>query len=153
MISILALCAWAAAAPADTAPLVIRPDMTRPPAIEPMALYRLPARSRWVLSNGMEAILVEDHRYPMVTARLAFRGGAAALPAVDAGLADAMAELLTDGTRKRSSKQIADAADEYGGSVEAGADSDEIRLETYALSERADKMLALLAEVAREPSF
>jgi zinc protease len=147
------LAAWAAAAAPEAPAPAVRPDMARPPAVEPMKPYRLPARSRWVLSNGLEAILVEDRRYPMVTARLAFRGGSSAVRAADAGLADAMAELLTDGTRKRTSKEIADAAEDYGGALEAGATSDEILLETFALSEHADKMLGLLAEVAREPSF
>jgi len=89
----------------------------------------------------------------MLTAKLAFRSGSAAIPAEDAGLVDAMAELLTDGTAKRSSKAIADAADEFGGRISASADPDDIVVESYCLSENADRMIGLMAEVARTPSF
>jgi zinc protease len=114
---------------------------------------RIPPRQEWRLSNGMRAVLVTDRRLPMVTAKLAIRSGSAAVPAEDAGLVDAMAELLTDGTAKRSSKAISDAAEDFGGRISGSADADRIVVESYCLSESAARMVGLLAEVARSPSF
>lgn len=139
-----------AAAPAEADP---PPDLSKPPVVGAMRPYRTPRRLEWRLPNGLEVVLVSDRRYPMVTARLAVRSGSAAVPAESAGLADAMAELLTDGTSRKDSKQIADAAAEYGGTLTASAGPDSIVLETYALAESSERMLALLAEAARSASF
>ncbi|MDD5302144.1 MAG: pitrilysin family protein [Elusimicrobia bacterium] len=134
----------AAAAPAD---------MSKPPEVAPMRAVKLPPRSEWKLENGMSVVLVTDKRVPLVTARLALAGGEAAIAAEDAGLADALAELLTDGTAKKTSKEIAEAAELFGGSLSAGAEPDSIVLRASALADKADAMASLLAEVARSPSF
>lgn len=123
------------------------------PSVGPMKPFKAPPRQEWKLPNGLKVVLVTDRRFPMVTAKLAIRSGAASLPAEDAGLADALAELLTDGTARRSSKAVADAADEYGGGIAAQAGPDDIVLGSYCLSERAEQMFGLMAEVALSPSF
>ncbi|MEK7858824.1 MAG: pitrilysin family protein [Elusimicrobiota bacterium] len=123
------------------------------PAVGPMKSFELPPRLEWRLANGLQVVLIEDHRLPLVTATLAVRSGSSALPLEDAGLAQAMAELLTDGTAKHTSKEISDAADAYGGSLQASAGADSVSVETYSLSEFTGRMLDLLAEVARTPSF
>lgn len=128
-------------------------DPVKPPVIKPMKSVRLPARAEWRLSNGISVVFIEDHRVPLVTAVLATAGGEASLAAEDAGLADALGELLTDGTTTKSSKQIAEAAELFGGAVTGGAGPDAMFVETSALSDKADAMFALLAEVVREPSF
>ena len=142
---------WAAPAAAHSG--AHAPDLSGLPAVGPMRPYRTPRRLQWRLSNGLEVVLVEDRRYPMVSARLAVRSGSAAFGPESAGLADALAELLTDGTGRKNSKQISDAAAEYGGTIAASAGPDSIVLETYALAEHAGKMLGLLSEVARTASF
>ena len=114
-------------------------DMSKAPAVPPMRAVKLPPRTEWKLANGLDVVLVADRRLPMVTAILTTPGGQAALPAEDAGLAEAMGELLTDGTATKTSRQIADSAELFGGSISAGAGP--------------DAMFALLAEVVRSPSF
>jgi zinc protease len=128
-------------------------DMSKPPAVPAMRPVKLPPRAEWKLKNGLTVVLVEDRRLPMITAILATRGGEAALPAEDAGLADATAELLTDGTRTKSSRQVAEAAEMFGGDVSAGSSPDAMYVEASALSDKADAMFSLLSEVVREPSF
>lgn len=128
-------------------------DMSKPPEVAPMRSVKLPPRSEWKLRNGMVVVLVTDKRVPLITARLAIAGGEAAVAAEDAGLAGALAELLTDGTVKKTSKEIAEAAELFGGSLSAGAGPDSIVLRASALADKADAMAALLAEVARSPSF
>jgi zinc protease len=128
-------------------------DMSQPPQPGPMRAVKLPPRVEWKLKNGLSVVLVEDHRLPMLTAILATSGGTAALPAEDAGLGEALGELLTDGTAAKTSKQIAEAAEMYGGEISAGAGPDSMFVESSALSDKADAMLALMAEVVREASF
>lgn len=142
---VLLLCAASAAA----APV----DMSRPPEVAPMRAVKLPPRAEWRLENGMTVVLVEDRRVPLVTVRLALAGGEAAIAAEDAGLAEALAELLTDGTAGKTSKEIAEAAELFGGSLSAAAGPDAIVLRASALADKAEAMASLLAEVARAPSF
>ncbi|HXT00596.1 MAG TPA: pitrilysin family protein [Elusimicrobiota bacterium] len=128
-------------------------DMSKPPAIGPMKSVALPPRVEWRLENGLDVVLVQDKRLPMVTAILSTPGGEAAVPAEDAGLADAMGELMTDGTATKTSRQVADAAELFGGAISAGAGPDAMTVEASALSDKADAMFDLLSEVVRSPSF
>lgn len=136
----------AAAAPAPV-------DMSKAPEVAPMRAVKLPARAEWRLKNGLTVVLVEDKRVPLLTARLAVSGGEASIAAEDAGLGDALAELLTDGTATKTSKQIADAAELFGGGISAAATPDAIVVHASALGDKADAMAALLADVVRSPSF
>lgn len=128
-------------------------DMSKPPEVAAMRAVKLPPSSEWKLKNGLTVVLVEDKRAPLVTARLEIAGGEAAIAPADAGLADALAELLTDGTAQKTSKEIAEAAELFGGSLSAGAEPDSIVLHASALADKAEAMASLLAEVARSPSF
>lgn len=123
------------------------------PRVGPVSPYKLPPVTEWKLPSGLRVALVSDRRLPLTTIALAMPSGTSAYGAEDAGLVDAMAELMTDGTSKRSSRQIAEAADEYGGEVSAGADEDSVIVRTHGLSEKLDEQLALLSEVTRAPSF
>lgn len=128
-------------------------DMSKPPAVGPIRSVQLPPRVEWKLANGLSVVLVTDSRAPLVTASLAVQGGESALPPEDAGLAAALAELLTDGTASKSSKQIADEAELFGGSLSAEATPDAFVVRSSALSDKAGAMFSLLSEVVRAPSF
>jgi len=127
--------------------------MAKPPSVGPVRPYEPPRRIRYKLANGLEVLLVEDHRYPLVTARLAVRRGASILPAKEAGAMDALADLLTEGTKTRTAKQISDEAESLGGEIEASAGQDAIVLRASALSENAGRMLGLLRDVALNADF
>ncbi len=132
---------------------VLAADMGKAPVVSPMKPVALPARVEWKLPNGLSVVLVEDHRLPMVTAALAAPAGQAAVAAEDAGLVDAMAELLTEGTETKTAKQVAEAAESFGGDVSAKPTPDAVILGASALSDKSEAMFALLSEVARRPSF
>jgi len=144
---LLAFCLTAPALAATTV------DMSKPPKIGPMRSVRLPPRVEWKLKNGLSVVLISDSRAPLVNAILAVPGGSAALPPEDAGLSGALAELLTEGTATKTSRQIAEAAELFGGSLEAEAESDSLEVRASALSDKADAMFALLSEVVRAPAF
>ncbi|OGS39713.1 MAG: hypothetical protein A2506_03850 [Elusimicrobia bacterium RIFOXYD12_FULL_66_9] len=128
-------------------------DMSKPPVLGPMRSLKLPSRSEWKLPNGLSVVLVTDRRAPLVTAYVAVQGGESAMHAEDAGLAEALAELLTDGTGNKTSKQIADASEFFGGSLSGEATPDAFVVRASALSDKAEAMFSLLSEVVRAPSF
>lgn len=128
-------------------------DAGAAPRADPVKAYRPAARREFRLPNGLRVLLVEDHRLPMLSARLAIRRGSASLGAEEAGMMDALAELLTEGTRRRTSRQIAEEADAIGGEIAGEARADFLLLRSRALSEHAGRMLDLLRETALEPAF
>lgn len=142
----VALAAAAAPAPADAA-------AAQPPLGGSPRPLKLPAVADATLPNGMVVRIVEDHRFPLVTARLAFRFGTAADPADLPGLAAATTELLREGTARMTSRQIAEELAAIGGQMSAEAGSDALAVEGSALSEFLPRLAALLADVVQAPTF
>ena len=128
-------------------------DRKKPPQTPPLPAYHLPPVFETKLSNGLAMVLIEDPRFPLVTVRLAFDGGSRADPSDLRGLAEAAGSLLTEGTRRRTSRQISDEAATIGGSVGAQSSPDALIVSGSALSEHAPELLDLVADVARNATF
>ena len=109
---------------------------TTPPAPTALRPVRFPAFVTARLPNGMDLIVVERHKQPVVTVSLAVPGGNIYEPADKTGLADIVAELLTKGTAQRTADQMAAEVEGAGGSVFSGADPDFLRIGVSSLSER-----------------
>jgi predicted Zn-dependent peptidase len=106
------------------------------------------------LANGMTVWVVPRKGLPRVDYVLAVRGaGFAADDKTHPGFANLLAGMLNEGTSKRDSRAIAEAAQGMGGSVAAGSASDGIFVQANAVSSQAPAMMSLLAEVARMPNF
>ncbi|MGH9483275.1 MAG: M16 family metallopeptidase, partial [Terriglobales bacterium] len=149
LLTLVSLLTLGAAAQAAQEP----PYMAKPPEVQPVKAYAPPASQADQLPNGLKVVVVEDHRFPLVTAVLALRAGNSRLTPAQAGLADAEADLLTEGTPTRTSLQIAQTADALGGSIGAAAGPDFLTISANALSSRAQPLFELLADVVLHPSF
>jgi zinc protease len=132
-----------------------QPEMFRSqaPAPLPPRPISIPTPRETTLPNGLSLVVVEDTRLPLVSYRLAFRVGGAFDPPELPGLTDLLAGLLPEGTESKTSKEIADEVARMGASLSAGATSDYTIVAASALSQFNDPVLALMAEVALEPSF
>jgi predicted Zn-dependent peptidase len=114
----------------------------------------VPHIAKKTLSNGLTVWVVPREGVPRVDFVLAVRGAGYASDDKDhPGFANILAGLLNEGTAKHDSRAIAEAAQGMGGSVAAGAAMDGISVSANALASHAGEMVALLAEVARTPSF
>ena len=94
--------------------------------------YHFPAAATKTLPNGLRVFVISDHREPAVAARLIIlSAGSIADPIGTPGVARMTANLLTEGTQRRSAQEIADAIDFVGGSLnaEAGKDTTTVSLE------------------------
>jgi predicted Zn-dependent peptidase len=128
-------------------------DRTKPPATPPIPSYKLPPVQEAKLPNGLSIAMVEDQRFPLVTARLTFFAGSKYDPPDLPGLAENVAALLNEGTTTRTSRQIAEQGAAIGGSVGAGAGADALTVTGLALSEHTATLLELMADVARNANF
>ena len=137
---------------ANTAP---RPEpwrKTAPEATEPRP-FKLPTVETYKLENGLKVQLVEDHRVPYVTVFLGFKAGKLLDDNQTLGVAQLTAEMLTEGTGSRSSKEIADQIDYIGGSLGAHTGYDFTLLNGSALSNSTPKLFELFSDVLLNPSF
>ncbi len=128
-------------------------DRTKPPETPPLPAFRLPPVAEAALPNGLQVVLVEDRRFPLVTLRLGFQAGSKFDPKELPGLAEATAALLTEGTQTRSARQIAEEAASIGGTLSGYASADSLLLAGNALSENLPRLLDLAADVTLNAAF
>ncbi|HEV3198822.1 MAG TPA: pitrilysin family protein [Bryobacteraceae bacterium] len=128
-------------------------DRAKPPQTGPIPGYKLPPVFETKLPNGLAVVLVEDSRFPLVTARLNFQGGSKYDSKDIPGLAEAVGSLLTEGTKTRTARQLSEETDAIGGSLSAGAGADGLTLSGGALSEHLTRLLVLMADVSRNANF
>src|SRR5262249_35905423 len=79
-----------------------------PRAGGPPKPFNVPAHESYTLPNGMKVTLVPYGNLPKVTLSLVVRTGNLNEPADMPGLADLVGKLMKEGTRSRSSKQVAE---------------------------------------------
>jgi zinc protease len=125
----------------------------QPPAPLPVRPLNLPEPSETTLANGLQVVVVEQRRLPLVSFRLAFRSGDSSDPLDLPGLTDVMSDMLVEGTESRTSRQIAESVARYGATLSAGASSDYMTVAASALAAYADEVLELLADVTLRPVF
>src|SRR5690554_1502088 len=147
---LLAACAVAAPAIAS-GPAELPRDLPPYAADKPLPVPQIERRT---LDNGLEVWVVPRDGVPRVDYVLAVRNaGHGADPADAPGFAGLLAGMLTEGTARRDSREIAEAAQSYGGSVGASASNDGVLVYADALAAHAGPMLGLLAEIVRGPVF
>ncbi|RDZ29192.1 M16 family metallopeptidase [Lysobacter silvisoli] len=143
----LVLCGAAVAGPKAELPKEL-------PAYAPDRPLPVPQIAQKRLANGLQVWVIPRQGLPRVDYTLAVRNAGFAADAADApGFASLYAGLLSEGTAKRDSKAIAEAAQGYGGSIGSNANNDGITVGANALPSMAAPMLELLAEVVRTPAF
>ena len=140
--------------PADAAPAATAKDWraVRPKAAR-AAKLALPVPKRFVLPNGLTVMLVEQHRLPVIAANLVVLAGSDRNPADKPGLASFTADMLDEGTRTRSSGQLAEDIAALGASLSSGSTVDYSALSLYSMTHTADAAFGLLADVALNPAF
>jgi zinc protease len=125
----------------------------KPPEAPAPRPFHLPKIESFKLANGLSVQLVEDHRYPLVTIALGLKIGSSLDPVKKRGVASLTADMLTEGTKKKTSKQIADEVDFIGGGLKAGADNDFTIVSSSVLSKYTDRLIAVFEDILFNPTF
>ena len=105
------------------------------------------------LPNGLTVWLVRREGFPRSTTVLAVRGGSAADPKDAEGIAELLADTVREGTKTRTSRAIAEELQTVGAELGSFAAADAIYLNASGLGAGTPKMLAVIADVARNASF
>ncbi|MCW5978726.1 MAG: insulinase family protein [Bryobacteraceae bacterium] len=123
------------------------PDPGKPPELH------LPKLQRATLSNGLRVVLAERRELPVVNMRLMLDAGYAADQFATPGTASMAMAMVDEGTRTRSTLEIADELDLLGMRLGSGSDLDTSVISMSALKANLDKSLELFADVTLNPAF
>ncbi len=143
----------AAAAAHTTAAAQTTFDRSKMPALGPPPKVSLPPITTRELPNGLKLMIVEQHEIPVADFVLVVGGGGTTDPSAKGGLANLTAAMLTEGTTKRTSLEIADQIAFLGIGLNAGSNWDASTLSLHTPTAQLDSALALFAEVALTPAF
>jgi zinc protease len=128
----------------------------RPPPGKPRE-YDFPPFERKVLDNGLTLVLANVPGRPLLQAQLLVRGdsgaGATTEHADRAGSTVMMARAMSEGTQKRDAIELVEAGERLGAELGADAGWDSVGVHVEVPQARLGDALALLAELALEPSF
>ena len=108
---------------------------------------------RKILPNGLTLLYAERHNLPIVRVRLLIKASPFDEPPEKAGLANLVAELLTEGTKKRSSEQISEEIEFIGGSIGASTDRDYTMVSLSVLKKDIEKGFDLFSDIILNPTF
>jgi zinc protease len=123
------------------------------PEVGPERPFAPPPRVERALSNGLRVVAVRYGSVPKLSAILTVKAGLAADPPAKAGLAQLAAEAAQEGTTTRSSEQLKREVFALGATLSGSAGQDSTSFQMRGLSETLPRMLALLADVVRNPTF
>jgi predicted Zn-dependent peptidase len=130
--------------------------LNRAPVSKEVLRVKLPKPFETTLPNGLRVLILEDHRFPLVTVNLLILGaGATAEPADVPGLASTTAAMLHEGTTTRSSKQIAEETEKLGAEIAfyAPFGGTAASMTASGLSDNFNDWFALALDELLHPSF
>ncbi|MGB3300768.1 MAG: pitrilysin family protein [Phormidesmis sp.] len=105
------------------------------------------------LANGLTLIAIENPVADIVSSRIFIKAGQLCETAETAGLFDLLTAVLVKGTATKTALEIAEVVESIGANFGADVASDYSLLSLKTVSADFETVLALAAEVLREPSF
>jgi len=112
-----------------------------------------PTTLRKTLANGISIIAVENPVADIVAARMFIRAGHGYEVEENSGLFGLLTSVLTKGTTDKNALEIAEVVESIGASFGADVSSDYSLVSLKTVSADFETVLALAAEVIRQPSF
>jgi zinc protease len=115
----------------------------------------LPRAYETKLGNGLQVIVIEQHKLPTFAMQMVVRSGGMSDPQDAHGAAQFTASLLQEGTKTRTSKEIAEQIDAEGAQlfVTAPLYSNDSRITASGLMDSLDQIMELFADMILNPSF
>src|SRR5688500_7537341 len=107
----------------------------------------------YALDNGGRAVIKQKTNIPLVTIAIGGRGGVHDESVDNAGVTGLMARVSVKGTATRTAAEIAQTAEEMGGSVAPSVSSDVLDWQITVPARHFERALDLLADVAFHAAF
>jgi predicted Zn-dependent peptidase len=129
--------------------------LNRAPVNHEVLQVTLPKPQEIKLPNGLTVLLLERHKLPTVNFVLWVDTGSLDDPANMPGLAMFTAEMMREGTAKRTSSQLAQEIDALGATINTNAEfgSTYTQIRASGFSADSDRLLDLMSDVVLNPTF
>jgi zinc protease len=108
---------------------------------------------RHVLDNGLRVLLVENATIPAISLNINVLAGARIEAEELAGTAVMVSRLLDEGTRTRTSLELADAIESVGGAIDCDGSHERVAIFLGVLNKDIDLGLDLVSDILMNPSF
>ncbi|NNC58378.1 MAG: insulinase family protein [Erythrobacter sp.] len=132
----------------------VKVSVPRPkPEIADLSELDFPDVSEVTLSNGMTVYYAQRDAVPVTRVAISFNAGSAADPVAKRGLESLAMSLFDEGTKSRSSKEIAEERERLGAVISTGGGADRSTFTLTALSANLAPSLDLLTDIVRNPAF
>lgn len=134
-------------------PALAAAQSTPRPAVGPERPFTPPARVERTLPNGLQVVTLRYATVPKVSVVLTIKSGLAVDPAKHSGLAQFVVDAVQEGTTTRTSPQLRREVFAMGATLTGTAGQDASSLTMRGLADTLPQMLAILADVVRNPTF
>ncbi|MDI6803021.1 MAG: pitrilysin family protein [Bacteroidota bacterium] len=128
-------------------------DRSVEPQSGPSFKMSIPKIERVTLDNGLRILVVEHRELPVVQIQLVVRSGADADIPEKAGVASLTADMIDEGTKTKTSLQIADELDFIGASAATSANYDASIGSLLTLKEHLSKAMTIFSDIILNPNF
>ncbi|MSQ11737.1 MAG: insulinase family protein [Dehalococcoidia bacterium] len=135
------------------APVPSTVDRAAQPQGGPSPSFRLPVPVRRALSNGLQVLVIPKRDLPVVGTGMMLATGAMTDPPEQPGLAFLASTLMLEGTKTRSSQQLAAELEFIAADISERTEREFTLLSTDTLTQHWPKALELLSDVVQHPSF
>lgn len=156
----LAGLALSAVALAQDAPLVQQPTdfkgvtlKNKAPLSSDVLKVKFPKPVESKLKNGMDLLVLEEHRSPTISVEIHMPGSRLNDPRDLEAIGSATTSIMRLGTKTRDSKQIAERIAELGAGLSVGGGDRDFVIQFSTLTENLDAVLDLAMDVLFNPSF
>lgn len=105
------------------------------------------------LGNGLSALVVEDHSFPVVAVGFSTGLSAVREPRELAGLASITAECMLRGTKKQDYLEFSSRLERYGGRLNLNAGREYARGSAAVLPEHLGEALSVISDLLRRPAL
>jgi zinc protease len=128
-------------------------DRSQIPIPEELRPFRFPDFEQIKLSNGLLVIVAAQNHLPLVSVNLCLNASGLTDPVGTEGLSYLLTETLFEGTKEKTSTEIANALELLGTNYYTHADWNAIQIEINSLSKNLDASMMLYAEVLKHAVF
>lgn len=123
-----------------------------PPFGEPPTL-RAPEVSEMGFDNGLRAFVITDSEIPLVQFELRIKGGFLLEDRARTGIANLLAETMTEGTATKTPEELEQAIDLLGASINVRSGRETFSISGSTLARNFAETIALVEEILLEPRW
>lgn len=128
-------------------------DRSKEPPAGATPQVKIPAIWEQKLSNGMRVYGIENTEVPLVQFQLSIDGGLLLEDMNKVGVANLMARLMMQGTKRKTAQQLEEAIEQLGASINISAGTESINITVNTLVKNYTATLALMEEILLEPRW